>query len=61
MASVLFFCHFLHIIKRSIPLKGGGISERASNSIPQGEILPIIVVKEHMVVCVMSRAINKRL
>lgn len=54
MAVALFFGHLPHVIQRPLPLERGRIFERASNSIPQSEILSIVVVKEHVVVCVVS-------
>lgn len=43
----------------SFPSKEEGCL-RASDSIPQCEVLPIVIVKEHVVVCVMSRPVNER-
>lgn len=38
--------------------QGGRVAVGSSNAVPQGEVLAVVVVKEEVVVSVVSRAVN---
>lgn len=54
IGATLFFLHPLHKAERPRPFEGGRVFEGASNPVPQCEVLSIVVVEEHVVICMMS-------
>lgn len=53
------FCHqFLDVVVRALPHHGWRIAVGASDAVPQGEVLSVVVVKEEVVVSVVSWTID---
>ena len=46
---LLLFCYsFLHSIHRAVTFKAAGVAEGAANTIPQREVLAVIIVVVHL-------------
>lgn len=53
------FCHqFFNVVVRSLPHQGWRVAVGASDAVPQGEVLPVVVVEEEVVVCVVSWTVD---
>lgn len=53
------FCHqFLDLVVRPLPHQGWRVAVGASDAVPQGEVLPVVVVKEEVVVSVVSWTVD---
>lgn len=49
---------FAHLLQGSLPHQGGRVSVGAAQSVPQREVLAVVVVEEEVVVGVMGRAVD---
>lgn len=53
------FCHqFFNVVVWPHPHEGWRVAIGASDAVPQGEVLPIVVVEEEVVVCVVSWTVD---
>lgn len=58
-ASKLSLClEFSHLLKGSLPHQGGRVSVGAAQTVPQCEVLAVVVVEEEVVVGVVGRAVD---
>lgn len=53
-----FFLQLPDLLERSFSLESRGESVRASDAVPQSEVLPVVVVEEEVVVGVVGRAVD---